>query len=769
MPSPVISSLVGCRSSSDGGTRALGLLELGMLALVVLVMTLMSATARSATAGPLTFTPVADSYVLSDLPTNNSGTRAQLRADSSPFVRAYMRFDVQGLSGPVSSAILRVYANAGHATGYAASAVTDTGWGETTIISDNAPAIAATPAGSSGGFSAGAWTQADVTPLVQGNGLVSLALTTTSLTAMGVASRESGANAPQLVIMTASASDTTPPAAPTAMSATAVGSTQVSLAWDPAADNVGVTGYRVFRGAAQVGTPTATSFTDIGLSPGTAYSYTVKAVDAAGNVGPASNALAVTSAAPSGDIQAPTAPATLRSTAVGSTEVSLAWQPANDNVGVTGYRVLRDAAQVGAPTATSFTDTGLSPSTAYRYTVKAIDAAGNLSPASNTLWKTTAPPPPDPQAPTPPANLRSTAVGPNRASLAWSPATDNVAVTGYRVFRGAAQVGTPTVTSFTDSSLSASTAYSFTVKAIDAAGNLSPASNALSLTTAPPPAADPVIAAAGDIACEPSNANLSGANISSCQQMAVSDLLVGAQLSAVLALGDNQYNCGGLQAFQQSFDPSWGRVKSIIRPAPGNHEYLTCDSTNPNASGYFSYFGAAASPATNGYYSYDTGAWHLIVLNSQCSAAGGCGPTSPQGTWLANDLATHNNICTLAYWHIPLFSSGGRTSGTVKPFWDQLHAAGVDVVLNGHDHSYERFAPQTPGAGADPARGIRAFVVGTGGANHTAFRTISANSEVRNDSTFGVLELTLHPGGYDWGFVAQQGAAFTDAGSASCH
>jgi acid phosphatase type 7 len=286
---------------------------------------------------------------------------------------------------------------------------------------------------------------------------------------------------------------------------------------------------------------------------------------------------------------------------------------------------------------------------------------------------------------------------------------------------------------------------------------------------------DPVIAAAGDIACDPTNASFRGGAGSSnaCRQRYVSDLLVGAGLAAVLPLGDNQYYCGGLSAFQQSYDPSWGRVLGVTRPAVGNHEYLTsggtgCDPSNAGASGYFNYFGARAGTPGQGYYSYDIGSWHLIALNSNCSDAGGCSASSPQGQWLANDLATHSNICTLAYWHIPLFSSGGRANQNSRSFWQALYAAGADVVLNGHDHIYERFAAQNPSGQRDDARGIREFIAGTGGANHTSIATVAANSEVRDTSTYGVLKLVLHPGGYDWQFVPEAGGSFTDAGTASC-
>jgi calcineurin-like phosphoesterase family protein len=272
-------------------------------------------------------------------------------------------------------------------------------------------------------------------------------------------------------------------------------------------------------------------------------------------------------------------------------------------------------------------------------------------------------------------------------------------------------------------------------------------------------AADPVIAAAGDISC-----NTATVRPSSCHQQAVSSLLLGHGLAAVLPLGDLQYESGTLDLFQRFYGPSWGRVKSITRPAVGNHEYNTSGAT-----GYYSYFGAAAGPPDKGYYSYDVGSWHLIALNSNCSTVG-CGSTSPQVQWLESDLASHRRSCTLAYWHHPHFSSGPHgDAGSTDDFWNTLYEGGADVVLSGHDHDYERFAPQTPLGKADPAYGIRQFVAGTGGRSHYAFAGIKPNSQVRNDDTFGVLEMTLRAASYSWRFVPEAGNTFTDSGTDTCH
>jgi acid phosphatase type 7 len=288
--------------------------------------------------------------------------------------------------------------------------------------------------------------------------------------------------------------------------------------------------------------------------------------------------------------------------------------------------------------------------------------------------------------------------------------------------------------------------------------------------------AGPVIAAAGDIACDPNtNAfNEGRGSARACHQRATSDLVVNAGLNAVLALGDLQYYCGALAAFMYSYDPTWGRVKSITYPAPGNHEYqgggaYGCEH---GAQGYYTYWGWTAGDPIGGYYSFDLGAWHLISLNSNCEDIGGCGPGSAEERWLRADLAAHSRArCTLAFWHHPPFTSSvtpvavPRTQALLQDLYD----GGADVLLTGHQHNYERFAPQTPQGIADPGRGVREFVVGTGGEDHRPFGTPIANSEARNDDTFGVLELTLLPTSYTWQFIPEAGESFTDAGSSACH
>jgi hypothetical protein len=231
-------------------------------------------------------------------------------------------------------------------------------------------------------------------------------------------------------------------------------------------------------------------------------------------------------------------------------------------------------------------------------------------------------------------------------------------------------------------------------------------------------------------------------------------------------LGDEQYENATLAKFRVSFAPSWGRFQAVSHPAAGNHEYVT-----RGAAGYFDYFGKAAGRRGKGWYSYDIGEWHVIVLNSNCRYVGGCELGSPQERWLRADLKAHvDQHCTLAYWHHPRFSSGVHGSSTTyRRWWKDLYAANADLVLVGHDHDYERFAPQDPFGARDPARGVREIVVGTGGKHHDPLVHRIANSEAFNDDAYGILDLTLRPSGYAWRFVPEPGRSFTDGGSARCH
>ncbi len=285
-----------------------------------------------------------------------------------------------------------------------------------------------------------------------------------------------------------------------------------------------------------------------------------------------------------------------------------------------------------------------------------------------------------------------------------------------------------------------------TVRAPSPAASATIAKTTAARTPAPN---DRVFVGAGDIASCVSNGDEATA------------LLLDNISGTVFTLGDNVYPNGTSSDFTNCYAPSWGRFKTRTRPVPGNHDYGT-----GSASAYLKYFGAAAGDASKSYYSYDLGAWHLIALNSEIVASLG----SPQEKWLRADLAANPKTCTLAYWHKPRFSSGPHGSDvTFRALWQALYDYGAEVVLNGHDHDYERFAPQNPDGEPDSAKGIREFVVGTGGASAYPFLSVRPNSEAQIENVFGVLKLTLHATSYDWQFMPVAGETETDMGSAACH
>ena len=272
----------------------------------------------------------------------------------------------------------------------------------------------------------------------------------------------------------------------------------------------------------------------------------------------------------------------------------------------------------------------------------------------------------------------------------------------------------------------------------------------------------PIIAAAGDIACAPGGM----ATATTCRQAKTAALFLGnPAITAVLPLGDEQYENGALADFQAVYDTTWGRALGKTHPVPGNHEY----ASGANGAGYFAYFGSRAGQPGKGWYSFNIGKWHLIALNANCSHIHGCGPSSPQMTWLRNDLNAHHPACTLAFWHQARFSSGPEGNlADYDAFWKVLYSHHVDVVLSAHNHVYERYALQTPAQARDPQDGIREFVVGTGGKSLDPFTGPFTNGQFRQNTQFGVLKLTLHGQRYDWRFVSTTNGIL-DSGQTDCH
>lgn len=259
---------------------------------------------------------------------------------------------------------------------------------------------------------------------------------------------------------------------------------------------------------------------------------------------------------------------------------------------------------------------------------------------------------------------------------------------------------------------------------------------------------DPVLVGAGDIANSATNDTATGALLDSIP-------------GTVFTAGDNAYNNGSPGDYASYYAPTWGRHLARTRPAPGNHDYNTAA-----AGGYFGYFDDRAGTPSQGYYSYTLGAWHVVSLDSEIDMSVG----SPQETWLRSDLAANIAPCTLAYWHKPLFTSGSHAPAlATRPLFQALYDSGAEVVVSGHNHQYERFAPMDPAGDLDTVTGIREFVAGMGGASHYGFGTPKPHSEVRDSTTYGVLKFTLHSASYDWQFVPVAGQSFTDSGTGICH
>ncbi len=270
-------------------------------------------------------------------------------------------------------------------------------------------------------------------------------------------------------------------------------------------------------------------------------------------------------------------------------------------------------------------------------------------------------------------------------------------------------------------------------------------------------------------------ATLVGAgDIASCSQSndSATARLLGNIPGTVYTLGDNAYPYGSAANFRNCYDPTWGNYKKRTKPSLGNHEYYDENYNSTTAAGpYFDYFGARAGARGKGYYSYDRGSWHIVVLNSNCEKVGGCESDSPQGRWLRNDLANNPSLCTLAYFHRPLYSTGTNVAGTdVRPFWSMLHNRDADLIVSGHAHRYERFAPMTP-SGTPSANGVRQIVAGTGGqpGGDEVSLADAPNLEVVKTGVFGVLRLNLRADSYAWKFVPIAGQTFTDSGTTPCH
>jgi hypothetical protein len=662
----------------------------------------------------LTFSADADARVQEANPTTNYGTSSTLRVDggTDPDVNSYLRFTVSGVTGTVTRAMLRIYATTSEGTvdGPAIYGTTnnwiESGTGGITWANQPGPTSGAVD--DTGAIAAGSLVEFNVTPLVAADGQVSFMLATASKDGLNFYSRQNSTNRPALVVIF----DSTGPPNPTSTSVPTATST-------PAPTVIGTL------------TATATPTTTPTVTPTPVTTTTTVAADADARVSESK----------------PT-------TNYGSD--TMLRTDSGSGAHVESYLRFDVPSFSGAVVKATLRLYVLSGTV----DGPAVYAADNSWVESGITWATK------------PAH--SSTASDDKSALssgAWAEFNVTPLVSTYGAY-SFALVGVSTDgVDFASKENTTTANRPQLVLTIDPDGPSAPTPTPLP-TLVPTPTPLPgthVIMAAGDMVC---GADSTGAK---CMQMQTAALLAPAEV--VLPLGDVQYECGEPSDFTTYYNPSWGVYKDKSRPVVGNHEYNTsttpsdkCYNNPPNAGGFFSYFGPLAGDPTQGYYSYDIGSWHMIALNTNCSKVGGCSSGTPQYKWLVADLAAHPAACTIAYMHHPAFSSGGIGNiSYALPLWTPLYNAGADIVLAGHDHNYERFAPQSPSGALDNTYGIREFVVGTGGRNLSSMGSTKPNSQVRNNTTFGVLKLTLQPGSYQWQFLPIPGSSFTDSGSGNCH
>jgi PKD repeat protein len=717
-------------------------------------------------ASSLAFTPVADAQVNSGSPNANYGTLTSFRTrqgsggTSDPIYRSYLKFDVRGVTGlPVTSVTLRLFVTDQSSSSQTVHLVSDSTWTETGLRYATAPAFDPNALVTSAAPNVSAYLDLSLpTSTIGDDGFVSLTIKSSGTDSAIFASREVPANPPRLVIVTGDPSPTPTPTpvdtpTPTPIDTptptpvdTPTPTSLVPMTVEPIADaHVNSTAATTNYGSI------ATLRTREDANPANSTYRSYLLFDVVGLTGAIESVrLRVFVTDVSQNVQSVYAIA-----GTTWTEAGLTYDNAPPIVGAA-------LANKTAPTLNAYLDFDLPPSTVtgdgrYAFALKSSSVDSML------------------------VNSRETATG--RPQLVINGGTPPLPVAPVGAYSAdPSGGGAPLDVTFTDQSTNSPTAWSWnfgdpdsgsanssslrnpshtfasigsfdvTLTPSNAFGSGTPVTHTITVTTAPA-GSDPVFVGAGDIA-----------NCSRTQDEATAKLLDGIS-GTVFTAGDNVYENGTATEFANCYGPTWGRHKARTKPVVGNHEYQTS-----GASGYYGYFGSAAGDPSKGYYSFNVGTWHAVVLNSNCSNVA-CGTTSAQTTWLRNDLAANPRTCTVAIWHHARFTSS-RTSPDSKtaPLWQALYDAGADLVISGHNHNYERFAPQTPAGAPDPSFGIREFVVGTGGAALAGFSGgTMANSQARNSSTYGVLKLTLHPSGYDFRFVPIAGQSYSDSGSGSCH
>lgn len=677
----------------------------------------------------ITIATAADARVLSASPTTNHGTVSRLDVDD-PGEHSYLRFNVSGVTGPVTSAVLRLYATNGSANGPSLYP-TSSSWTETTITWNNKPAATGGAVANLGTFSSSAWVELNITSMITGDGSYDFVLLPDSTDGSSFYSRE-GSSPPHLVVTFTTGPAPTPTETPTATQAlpptntatpTETGApvdtptpTQTSTSTNtPPPTNTFTPSNTPTRTSTPTITPTATNTVPVtGLTLPAAADARVLSASPTTNYGTVNRL----------DVDSPGEQSYIRFNVSG----------VNGAVTSARLRLYVTNGSSNGPsvylTSNSWAENTITWNNKPAATSGAVANVGSIT---SSTWAE--------------FDLTTTVTGNGIYDFAILPdSTDGssfysregtVGLQPQLVINfGSGPAPTPTNTATAEPSSTPTRTPTVT--------NTPTATNT--------PSGDSVVfVGAGDIA-----------DCSSTRDEATA-LLLDNIPGTVFTAGDNAYPSGSATNYNNCYNPSWGRHKNRTRPAVGDNEYGTS-----GASGYFGYFGAAAGPSGKGWYSYNLGNWHIIVLNSECSQVGGCDSGSEQGQWLAADLAANPSTCTLAIFHEPLFSSNGGDSDHVD-LWEPLYAAGAEIVISGHRHNYERFAPQTPAGVLDNQRGIRQFIVGTGGSSLSSFGSrVAPNSLVRNASTHGVLKLTLHTASYDWEFIPVAGQTFRDSGSAQC-
>jgi hypothetical protein len=660
----------------------------------------------------------------------------------------------------VTKATFRAYTQTSSGSGYELHGVADNSWVEPGLTYSNRPAVGGT-IGTAVNFTANTWTSVDASAYVKAAGTYSFEMNGTSTNLKQYSSRE-GANPSQLVIQY------TPAAAPAALNATA--------------------------GDGQTTTV------------GTAFpvQLAVKAVDASSQ--PVAGASVIFSAPASGASAAFAGGLRTASVTTGSDGVATAPQMvANATPGA--YQVSASTNGVSSPVTFNLTNAPAAPPStptavdiADSY-VRSDDPAGNFGAAAILIGRTS--PEIDSYVKFDVSGLSS---APLKAVLRlWAETTGT---TTYRVYQVADSSWTESGLTFTNrpafGALAATSGpttagtwmdldvtgavggnglvtLGFTTGSTAGKnfGSREDAAHApqLLLTAEPPQSGDPVIVAAGDIACSPADASYNGGagTATACHEKATSDLVLSLHPLAVITLGDEQYNSGKLTDFLTSYDPTWGRFKGITHPSIGNHEF-----GQTGASGYFNYFGDSATPLEPGcrsnckaWYSYTVGNWRIITLNTECTTNNNnCAAGSEQDLWLQGELASANAAgqCKLVTSHHPKWSSSSFAATDIDQLVQDMYAGHTDIYLTGHMHGYERFAPQDPAGQLDTANGITEIISGAGGAFFTGFLAIQPNSVVHNNDTYGVLKLVLHPHSADYHFVRDPSSGlFSDSGTITCH